>query len=240
MSTLNNFITEIKTKGLMRTANYSVDFVLPKKLRNSGHNANQENLQKILLFCDKIDMPGINVATVANRTFGEVRETPYDRQYGTISMTFFMDNNMVVKKLFDDWVNTIQNPHTRLFGWYSDYITDIIISVEDLMLNKRYSIELYECYPKDIAGITLDYASKDIMRLTVTMNYKNWIATPMVVQANGDSLPSNDSSLGRTLADVNLGFNQDYINNFNLFQDQYNSVAPESTNIFSGITKLFS
>lgn len=238
MSTLNNFITEIKTKGLMRTANYSVEFALPKSLQKSTLNTNQENLQNILMFCDKIDLPGTHLTTAANRSFGEIREIPYDKQYGLLSMDFLVDNDMVVKKLFDDWIDTIQNPHTRLFGWYTDYITDIIIFVEDLAVNKRYSIKLFECYPKVIAGISLEYASKAVMKLSVTMNYKNWIATPWVAQADGVSKPS-DPSLGKTPADNNLG-NVGIPSNLALFRDQFNRVDQESTNFFTGVTKLLS
>ena len=170
MRPLNDFISEVKSKGLMRTANYTVVMSLPAALSTKYTT----NLQNILMFCDKVDMPGVTVATAPVKTFGEARETPYDRQFGTTVLTFFVDNNMKVKSMFDDWVNVIQDQETRLFEYYANYITNIEIHVEDIQGKKRYAIVLKECYPKDIGSISLDYSSKEVMKLSVTLNYKSW------------------------------------------------------------------
>ena len=219
MANLTDFIAEIKTQGLMRTANYTVEITTPKKMFGEKH------LQRVQLFCDRVDVPGVSIATAPNRSYGEVREVPYEKLYGTIGMSFFVDNNMSTKEFFDDWINVIQNPLTRSFEYYENYISDIVINVEDIQENSRYSIKLFECYPKSISAISMDYASLDVMKLQVEMNYKYWQQNKPLTSY-------------LTPADLNLGYNDAWMQDYSMFQKQFNTYQPESTGIFTGITKF--
>ena len=58
-----DFIAEIKTKGIARTNRFTVDFSPPKAM--------PETTKRMLLFCEKASLPGINFATTANRSYGE-------------------------------------------------------------------------------------------------------------------------------------------------------------------------
>ncbi|MBV5342203.1 hypothetical protein JZU68_00815, partial [bacterium] len=46
------------------------------------------------------------------------------------------------------------------------------IQVQDLQDNSRYDMILHECYPKTVGSIQLDHNNKDVMKLTVTMQFK--------------------------------------------------------------------
>jgi hypothetical protein len=170
MSKLTEFISEVKQAGLARTNRYSVDFTPPIALRNYDNQLKQ----RVLMFCDQIQIPGVNLSTIQNRTFGEFREVPYEKIYGDIQMSFYVDNDMTVKKLFDDWLGLIQNKTTRTFEYYNNYTVNMNVNIEDLSDKTRYSVTAYECYPKAIGPIQMDYASKDVMKLQVTMMYKYW------------------------------------------------------------------
>lgn len=164
MSKLNDFISQVKTGGLARTNRYVVYFNLPWEPDSA--------LRDTLLFCDQVQIPGTNYNTSDMRTFGEVRKAPYERLYEDINMSFYVDKEMKNKILFDYWLNQIQDPWTRTFNYYDDYVTDIVIEVQDLKDQSRYGIKLYEAYPKSIGAIQLDYAGKDIMKLSVNFAYK--------------------------------------------------------------------
>lgn len=179
---INRFIAEIKGGALARTNRFAVLFTPPA-------GVNPADLQKVLLFCDQVQLPGANYSTVQNRTYGEFRETPYEKIYDNISMSFYVDNDMKVKALFDDWMNVISNPVTRTYNYYNKYITNMVIEVQDLNDNTRYEVTLWECYPKGISSIQMDYASKDVMKLQVNMQYKYWTATPMTQLADGQKVP---------------------------------------------------
>ena len=182
---INQFIAEVKTGALARTNRFGVEFTPPGSI-------NPGNLQKILLFCDTVQLPGINYSTVQNRTFGEFREVPYEKLYEPINLTFYVDNDMKVKQLFDDWMSLISNPMTRTYGYYNTYIAKkFIIEVQDINDKTRYQVELFEAYPKNMNAVSLDNASKDVMKLTVNMQYKYWVATPISPLADDQKLPTS-------------------------------------------------
>lgn len=162
---LSEFISQIKQGSLARSNRYIVTFTPPV---GSG------SLRTISLFCDQIQLPSLNISTVQNRTFGEFRETPYEKLFDNINMSFYVDRDMAVKLLFDDWMAAIQDPITRKFNYYDDYTCDLVIDVQDINDSTTYQVQLYECYPKNIGAVQLDYSSKEIMKLSVVMQYKYW------------------------------------------------------------------
>lgn len=164
MSKLNDFISQVKTNGLARTNRYVVYFNLPWESDSA--------LRDVLLFCDQVQLPGTNYNTADMRTFGETRKAPYERLYEDINMSFYVDKEMKNKIMFDYWLNQIQDPWTRNFNYYDDYVTDIVIEVQDLKDQSRYGIKLYEAYPKSIGAVQLDYAGKDVMKISVNFAYK--------------------------------------------------------------------
>jgi hypothetical protein len=208
---LKDFISEIKKGSLARNNRYAVIFTPPARI-------NPGSLRKVLLFCDQIQLPGVNYSTVQNRTFGEFRETPYEKLFDNLSMSFYVDNDMKVKSLFDDWIGIIQNPTTRTFSYYNDYISKMTIEVQDLQDKTRYQMVLEECYPKNIGSIQMDYANKDFMKMTVTMQYKYWTATPISSLGNDQRIPTN--------------FIDKFTQNFTGFQQQLNGVIGENAGNF--------
>lgn len=200
MAKLNDFIGSVKTEGLMRTNKFSVMLTVPQAVSKGPYTT---DLRKLLLYCDTINLPGQSVATTEAKTFGEIREMPYQRLFEPITMTFFVDNAMTVKLLFDSWLGAIVNPQSRNINYYKDYTTDMVISVHDVNEKIRYELNAYQCYPKSVSAIQMDYASKDVMKLTVTMVVKYW-QSGSAVQVTQDSTPQKISNT--------------YFTNFNSFQ----------------------
>lgn len=220
---IQNFIAQVKKDGMARTNRYSVIFTPPISTRSA--------LQNTLLFCDQVQLPGINYSTVQNRTFGEFRETPYEKLFDAINMSFYVDTGLKVKYLFDEWINSIQNPNTRLFKYYVDYTTNMSIEVLDLQEKTRYEVALFECYPKNIGAIQLDQSSKEVMKLQVTMQYKYWKSTSVEPLPDGQKVPKT--------------FMEKFNKNFTGFQQEVNKVIGERAGNFVtgslatyGVTKL--
>jgi hypothetical protein len=181
---IQEFVSQVKSGGLARTNRYAVLFTPPAGVSSAS-------LQKIMLFCDQVQLPGANFSTVQNRTFGEFREVPYEKIYDNINMSFYVDTDMKVKELFDNWQTIISNPLTRTYNYYNNYITNMVIEVQDLNDKTRYSVTLWECYPKTIGSIQLDYNSKDVMKISVGMQYKYWTAEPISPLADGQKVPTS-------------------------------------------------
>ena len=206
MSTkLNEFIAQVKNYGMARNNRFSVIMNPPATItRFSG-------LRQILLYCDQIQLPGLNLATTQNRSYGEFREVPYEKLYGDIQMSFYVDTNLYVKTFFDEWMASIQDPYTRTFEYYNRYITDMEIRVEDLQNSSVYIVTAYECYPKTVSPIQMDYANKDVMKLQVNMQYKYW-------RSESNNVALTDQTIER-----NELVPESYYNNFNQFQRDWDN-----------------
>jgi hypothetical protein len=189
---LKDFISEIKKGSLARSNRFAIGFTPPKTAQKPYlAGSDPATLRKVILFCDQVQLPGVNFSTVQNRVFGEFRETPYEKLYDNINMSFYVDNDMKVKSLFDNWMNSIQDVTTRTFNYYDNYTTDMTIEVQDINDKTRYEVKLFECYPKNIGAIQMDYASKDVMKLSITMQYKYWTASPKVALPDGQVVSGN-------------------------------------------------
>jgi hypothetical protein len=190
MTTLSQFITEVKTGGIAKTNRYLITFEQPNIF-----TANNELKRKLAMFCSQTQLPGVNISTFQSRTFGETREIPYERLFDNVNFTFYVDKDMLIKTFFDSWINGIQDTRTRTFNYYKDYITDIEIRVYDKQDASIYSVKLFEAYPKTITPISLGYDQKDIMQIQVSMNYKYW--EPSVYTNNKEEiLDANGISTG--------------------------------------------
>ena len=166
---ISDFVTQIGKGGLARSNRYSVEMVLPKT--TYGDN----DYRKMLLLCESVQLPGLNLNTAQIRTFGEIREMPYELNYDPVQFSFYVDGDMVIKGIFDKWIQNVQTGNTRNFTYYKNYISDTIkIKVEDLNDDVKYIVTLYECYPKTVSPVQMGYDQKDIMKLNVQMQYKFW------------------------------------------------------------------
>lgn len=169
MSTLNDFIAAVKTQGLARTNRFSVNIASP---------IIDEDMRTIQILCDSVSMPGISLNTTEQKVFGEVREIPIQPVYEPVTFTFYVDTNLGVKNMFEKWMNLIRDPKTRAFNYYSNYIVNAEIFVHRLDSDEEvvHKVTLYEAYPKSLNAVQLDYGSKEVMKYSVTMNYK-WYET---------------------------------------------------------------
>lgn len=202
---ISNFITEVKNRGLARSNRYTVHIPFPI----SGEWAiDRDTAQVTSLLCDSVSLPGINVATTPQRFYGEVRELPYEKAFDPVTMTFYVDSKMQVKTAFDRWMAIIVHPTNRTIGYYEDYVRDIEIRVENVDGSQPMMVKLFEAYPKTVGTIQLDAGNKEVMKLSVTWQYKYWYST----QIDTSSIPmriqdgqSNITGGGYKLGDIITG-----------------------------------
>jgi hypothetical protein len=183
-SPLNDFISKVKQDGLARNNRFLVT-ISPKSPWKIGPT---RWIQDTMLLCDQVQLPGTNFNTADLRTYGETRKVPYERLYEDINMSFYVDTSMIVKTIFDNWMNSIQNFGTRNFLYYDQYVSNITIEVQDLKNQSRYAIQLKEAYPKSIGAIQLDQSNKDIMKLSVNFIYKYYVVGKQITVSNTDGL----------------------------------------------------
>lgn len=201
MATLNEFISNVGS-GLALTSHYQVIIPKPDGLvfQNIFGSSTLFSQNKLALFCEQASLPGLNISTIPTRTFGETVETPYEKIYHPINLSFYIDIKFQVKALFDAWMNIIQSGISRIHNYPQNYKTDIDIIVYDRNDKKRYVTTLYQAFPKSINDIQLSYTETEVMKLPVEFSYKYY-----------------KTKSYEYIGDDNYNIN-DYLNNFIVFQ----------------------
>lgn len=159
---LSEFITKVKTEGLLTGTHYYIRF-------------GRENSRDVMMMCDSFNLPGLSNSTTDVRIFGENREVPYMPLYPSLDLSFILDRRMQIKSFFDTWSNQVINQKTRNVGYYNDYTnTDLDLIITDKEGKAIYCVRVYEAYPKAIQDIRFGFDVKDIIRLNVTLAFKYW------------------------------------------------------------------
>jgi hypothetical protein len=242
---LSEFITEVKTRGLANPSKFMVTIAQPTGI---GFNNASDSLRLMRLFCDQTQLPDQNISTAQLRTYGEVREMPYENLYGNVNFSFYCDSNYIVKNFFDTWIQSISDKETRHWNYYNNYIAS---NIDILMFNNEgravYGVKLYECYPKQMQAVTLDYAAKETLKVNISMNYKYWRSSTISDVTQGSTIQDNNrfNTLGsdfsnmdgfstRSLSSqINSAFEipDQYFSDFGGYQDQ---IFGDAQNIFTG------
>ena len=105
---ISDFVSQIGG-GLARTNRFDVVITTPSSIDIEGLIPGQE----LAMLCEQVQLPGLTVNTTPIKTYGEVRETPYEFNYEPINMSFYVDNKMGVKIFFD---KLIENHDIRDIG----------------------------------------------------------------------------------------------------------------------------
>ena len=206
---LNNFITNITGKGLSKS-NYFSAIIYPPPLMLQSNFTLPITSTNFSLQCDSASIPGLSLMTNDVSVYGEARQMPTQRLFSEMSLSFYADINLNIKKFFDSWMNFIINPNTRTCRYYNDYVTQMDVVVHDKNLNVRYKVKLFECYPKAIQDIGLDYSDAAPMKLRVAIQYKYYTIEDVSIEKEkmeaiiNNSINSNIITPIKTLSYIGL------------------------------------
>ena len=98
---INDFKSDINTKGLSKSSYYDV-FILPPV----GLTNNPTNVQHLSFRCFAAELPGRQVVTFPNRVYGPIRKIAYNQAISDVTLSFLCSESLVEKVFFDpdrDW-----------------------------------------------------------------------------------------------------------------------------------------
>ena len=159
---LSNYIANLKSNGIPVLSHFFVQIM--------GIQS-----REVWMMCEQAMLPGMNIMTSEQRTYGELRESAFGVNYPALNLGILLDNTMNGKKLFEDWANREYNRETRTAGYYDDYVESVKVYQTDASNNVVYAVEFVESYPKTISDISLSYDSKDVLRVNFSLVYRRWI-----------------------------------------------------------------
>ena len=176
------------TDGIAKQTRYEVILIPPTGARGtktapsnafSGQMADltgDGTARTTSLKCEQISMPGRNIDTAPDTNiYGPVREIAQGFSFADIDATFQLSSDHKEKKFFETWQRISFDPLTWAMGYYDDYVGTIQIYQLDEQNERRYGVELIECFPKTIAAQTFDYSAvNQQQKVSVTFSYRYW------------------------------------------------------------------
>lgn len=126
------------------------------------------------VLCDTAVLPGANFQTTERRTYGPPRKIPYDQTFEDVSFSFVCTGNMKQRYFFDAWQYSIKDPVTNNYNYPDEYTTTVFIRQYDVAGKFKYGVRLLNAWPINIQAINLSYEDNGVVRLSVSLSYKNW------------------------------------------------------------------
>ena len=187
-----------KGSGMSRAAKYEVVLYPPDALAKHIGVDTGGISREISLLCDTVAMPGHDLQTHTTK-YGTELPTKMVNGHGfegTITTTFYIDENHNTKSYFDLWQHMAVDRNTNKVNYYKDYIG----TMEIYQLGgggRTYGMEVLEVYPETIGQIEYAYATVDTLALLpVEFQYKKWkTIDPRTLNRGGKSKVQTPSRL---------------------------------------------
>jgi len=169
------FFESVKKFGISRPNRFEISINSP----GDTSEITDDNL--VSLWCQSIDLPGRNMETTPNENvYGPVYEVVRGLTLaGTMTATFLLDENLNIKRYFDNWQKKMYDVETYDIKYYLSYARDMTIKQLSNKDEVVFSCKVLEVYPKTIELINLNYNSRtEASVLSVTLAYRDWEEIP--------------------------------------------------------------
>lgn len=185
MFNISGFRSSIEKNGVLRSNRFIAFFNLPEYLQEQrGQYGYEDGL--ISLRCETAQLPGLNLTTIDQPRigWGPTEGMPHNLTYSEITLTFLMDAQSKIHRLFYDWMNTIVNfqgsrgqsaldktwnvgsnqAYAYEVGYKDKYTTDLLVTVYD---NYGSPTEL----PEGAPGYASEYGNNPVMNVRMFKAY---------------------------------------------------------------------
>ena len=195
-------------EGYARPNHYEVVIYKPALSSQNGNNQNQnrgdlagvQNMDKISMRCESVQLPGRNLSTVTDSNiYGPTRDIVEGVTYAEdLNMVFQASSGLDERVFFENWQRQAFNENTWDVQYYNDYVGEVEIYLLDKQEQRRYGLKLHEAFPKTIAGNDLSMGSSgEIIKTSVGFAFRFWSALNITQQA-----PSFGDRAAKTISNV--------------------------------------
>lgn len=166
---------------IVRPNLFYVDIIPPSFLSKYGFGPYGETA-KFSYRCEAAELPGRTLATVDDTSFGPTVKFGYDMTYNDITLQIIASEDMVERKLFEEWMDGIVTPTSQNFSelkgglikYYDDY-SGALFSIRQLndagKVLARY--KLHRAFPIQLSPMNLSWGETDTyQRFAVTISYR--------------------------------------------------------------------
>jgi len=196
--------------GPSKPSKFLVTIQQPPAVQSQSMN----RIRELTFQCEAAEMPGRTIETSEIQIAGPRFKLPYGTDYPDLTLTFLCTNDMYEKRIFDDWMEQINNRADFTFGYRSEYATTIAIFQYDEGSDGRppmvtYGAVLRDAYPTAINAMPLAWAEDSVNRLGVTFTYTFYdplgaLSTPLPIPSlAGFTIGAFDSIANSFIGNLN-------------------------------------
>jgi len=182
---LNKFMGQLQeVNSLAQSSKYTFEVFL-----KSAPWANTEDAQRLIFFCDSVNLPGGSAiaSDFRQQGFGPFDRRPTAFVTPDISAQIMLDTNGNNISFFQNWISNVVNindvkPHqetgSAAFGeiYYRDnYLSDLVITQYDVAGNPTTKLTAHEAWPSVVGDVSLGWNNTDdIARVLVNFSFRYW------------------------------------------------------------------
>ena len=170
MASLSQFQSEIGKSDVARQNRFEAQIMSPIGSMDYATS----------MLVESVEFPGQTIRSTPDLLrFGPQREVGQAVMYGdNVSMSFICRPGLPEKQFFERWHEKIFSRDTWEINYYGSYIGDIKLHQLDKKDGKRYTVEIFEAYPKTIVAQTYNQSSNDSYQtLSVQFAFRYWTSS---------------------------------------------------------------
>lgn len=151
---------------------------IPPSIDGSSGLLEQEFISDLI---KSASFPSVEVGKIPLIRSGNTMNIPGDSKFGDLSVTFWADEDQMVRSYFHMWHQMyVSNYNEYRAGYYpTTYKGSVIIQQLSADLSTTYAIKCVGAWPTSIGEITLDHDSEHV-RQTFTVNFSYIYYAPYV------------------------------------------------------------
>ena len=134
------------------------------------------------LLCTNARIPGKTVRTIERPMGAQSTRAAVGFEMGEANFTFYLTNMYMVRKYFQDWMDTVVSHRPPYeVGFFDDYKADVTVHQLDKIGVPIYSSKLIDCFPTNISEIELNNQAQTApVEMTVTIAFKYYETSDIV------------------------------------------------------------
>lgn len=195
-SSLFRSITDAVTKEVLsrvEPARHLTGFFSPEILRAVGLG---DMLDKYLqypydlgMYVKNVNVPG-RTLTVTNANQDQVVHSMVTgSEFEPFTITFIMTPSQKERQFFLDWMNVANNSDNNKFGFYDDYVANIVVKYYNRQGDVASVCEVAEAFPTRVSELALGYdVNNELATFDVTFNYKRTATKQSSEDGDGDNV----------------------------------------------------
>lgn len=144
-----------------------------------GGGKQPDSTEDVMLNCDALQIPGINLSVVSEKRFGIGLQSHYPngKSYTEATLNFYESEFENERKYFTQWMDKIYNPITMKYEFFNNYAKTVLITQYNRKGAIVYTCALNQAWPTNIGQLDRGYTHDNIVTFPVSIQFYDMTET---------------------------------------------------------------